>query len=137
MADETAPTKRVELIDDPDRSGDGLPGYIGVGLIAGIVLGSGPLRHAVQGTGPFEDAMLRFLACILVCVAAASFIGRILDSAPPARDDAEVDAGSVAGSDSDGDPAGERPAAGDGGGAGVDDLDASVDGVGGGSGLGN
>lgn len=97
MADEPAVNKRVELVDEVDQSADGLPGYIGIGLIGGIVLGFGPLRDAVQGTGPFEDAMLRFLACILVCVVAASFIGRILDSAPPADD--EADGGPVASDD--------------------------------------
>lgn len=85
MADETtAATKRVELIDQGDPASSGLPGYIGLGLIGGVILGFGPLRDAVGGTGPFEDAMVRFLACVLVCVAAASFIGRILESAPPA-----------------------------------------------------
>jgi len=92
MADEAAATKRVELIDEGDPASSGLPGYIGVGLIGGMGLGYGPLRDAIGGAGPFEDAMLRFVACVLVCVAAASIIGRILESAPPADEPAPEEA---------------------------------------------
>jgi len=100
MADETAATKRVELVDEGDPASSGLPGYIGLGLIGGMVLGYGPLRDAIGGTGPFEDAMLRFVACVLVCVAGASIIGRILESAPPADEPApgEVETSSAPGS---------------------------------------
>lgn len=96
--------KRVELVDPGDPSTAGLPGYIGVGLLGGFVLGFGPLRDAVQGNGPFEEAMLRFVACLLVCVAAASVLGRLLDNAegdePEARPDeperrASVDDGRI------------------------------------------
>ena len=86
MADEPGATKRVELIDQGDPASAGLPGYIGVGLIGGVILGLGPLGDAVRGVGPFETAMVRFLACVLVCVAAASIVGRILDGAPPEDD---------------------------------------------------
>ena len=101
MADEPTPTRRVELIDQGGQAADGLPGYIGVGLIGGIVLGFGPLRDAIQGVGPFEDAMLRFLACLLVCVVAASFIGRILDSAPSAEEEIGAGTGTDTGTDTD------------------------------------
>ncbi len=89
MADEKAATKRVELIDEGDPASSGLPGYIGVGLIGGMIVGYGPLRDAMGGTGSFEDAMLRFVACVVVCVAAASIIGRLLESAPPAEEPAK------------------------------------------------
>lgn len=103
-ADKVA-TKRVELIDQGDPSSSALPGYIGVGLIGGFILGFGPLRDAVQGVGPFEDAMVRFLACILVCVAAASILGRILESAPPAEESNDsADAGDAGSSGSTRDP---------------------------------
>ncbi len=92
MADETAASKRVELIDAGDPASSGLPGYIGVGLIGGMILGYGPLRDAIGGSGPFEDAMIRFVACVLACVAAASVIGRILESAPPADEPAPAEA---------------------------------------------
>lgn len=72
--------------DDP--SAPALPGYLGVGMLGGVVLGFGALQDAVQGNGAFEDAMIRFVACLLVCVAAASVIGRLLDSAPPEGDEA-------------------------------------------------
>ncbi len=74
-------SKRVELVDGVDPAAAGLPGYIGVGLLGGVVLGFGPLRNAVTGNGPFEDALLGFVACLLVCVAGASAIGRLLDNA--------------------------------------------------------
>jgi hypothetical protein len=93
MADETA-TRRVELIDASDRVRPGLPGYIGVGLLGGFALGFGPLRDAAQGNGPFEDAMVRFVACLLVCVVSASVIGRLLDSAPAAGGDEGEDGAS-------------------------------------------
>ena len=74
-------TKVVELVDRVDPASAGLPGYIGVGMLGGVLLGLDPLRDAAQGNGPFEDAMFRFLACLLVCIAAASIIGRLLDGA--------------------------------------------------------
>ncbi len=92
MADESAATKRVELVDEGDPNSSGLPGYIGVGLIGGMIVGYGPLRDAMGGTGAFEDAMVRFVACVLVCVAAASIVGRLLESAPPAEEPAKDEA---------------------------------------------
>ena len=73
--------KRVELVDTGERAG-GLPSSIGIGLIGSLVVGFGPLRDAAQGNGPFEDAMTRYVACLLVCLIGASVLGRILDSAP-------------------------------------------------------
>lgn len=109
--DKKAATKRVELIDQGDPATSALPGYIGVGLIGGFILGFGPLSDAVQGVGPFEDAMVRFLACILVCVAAASILGRILESAPPADEAVDGESAStgrdrvaLTGESVDGDP---------------------------------
>ncbi len=63
---------------------------IGVGLIASVVIGYPPLRDAIQGNGPFENAMLRFVLCFGACVLAASVIGRLLDGAPPPEPE-EVD----------------------------------------------
>lgn len=94
-------TKKVELVDEVDPSSAGLPGYIGIGLLGGFILGFDPLRDAAQGNGPFEDAMVRFVACLLACVAAASIIGRLLDNAPPPDDDEEDQV------DSSGDPGNE------------------------------
>lgn len=79
--------KGADAEEHPDPSRAGLPGYIGVGLLGGIVVGFGPLQDAAQGNGPFEDAMLRFLACVLFCLLAASLIGRLLDSVAPLGDD--------------------------------------------------
>lgn len=73
--------KRIELIDD-DPDGSSVTSYIGLGLIGSLIIGFSPLRDAVVGNGPFEDAMLRFLACVAVSVGAATVIGRLLDSAP-------------------------------------------------------
>ena len=53
-------------------------------MLGGIVLGFGPLRDAVQGNGPFEEAMVRFVACLLVCLVSAGLLGRLLDNAPSA-----------------------------------------------------
>lgn len=78
--------KRVELIDDGDSSN--ATSYIGLGLIASLIVGYSPLLDAIQGNGSFENAMLRFLACIAVCVVAAAVIGRLLDSAPTAAEHA-------------------------------------------------
>lgn len=89
--------KRVELIDDGESSN--ATSYIGLGLIASLIVGFSPLLDAIQGNGSFENAMLRFLACIAVCVVAAAVLGRLLDSAP-----AEAQTGSAGdhGSDVDG-----------------------------------
>ncbi len=83
--------KRVELIDDTDSSNT--TSYIGLGLLASLIVGFSPLLDAIQGNGTFENAMLRFLACLAVCVVAATVLGRMLDSAPagggkPAPEDA-------------------------------------------------
>ncbi|MEM9563393.1 MAG: hypothetical protein AAGA93_12285 [Actinomycetota bacterium] len=99
-------SKRVELVDGVDPAVAGLPGYIGVGLLGGVALGFGPLRNAVTGNGPFEDALLGFIACLLVCLAGASAIGRLLDNAAADAAD-EVDEGD--GSDGDGRPPTDRP----------------------------
>lgn len=103
--------KKKKKDDADDPSAPALPGYIGVGMLGGIVLGFDPLRDAAQGNGAFEDAMIRFVACLLVCVAAASVIGRLLDSAPPEEVDAEqetevADPSAQAGSPEAGDGAG-------------------------------
>ncbi len=73
--------KRVELVDETSSSD--LPAYIGLGLIASLIIGFGPLADAFEGHGSFESAITRFLACVGVCVVAATVLGRILDSAPP------------------------------------------------------
>ncbi|MGI9596584.1 MAG: hypothetical protein ACR2QK_10510 [Acidimicrobiales bacterium] len=73
--------KRVELIDEGESSNS--TSYIGLGLIASLIVGFPPLLDAIQGNGTFENAMLRFLACLAVCVVAASVLGRMMDNAPP------------------------------------------------------
>ncbi|MGB5755959.1 MAG: hypothetical protein WBM50_03515 [Acidimicrobiales bacterium] len=72
--------KRVELIDDTESSN--ATSYIGLGLLASLVVGFSPLLDAIRGNGTFENAMLRYLACLAVCVVAAAVLGRMLDSAP-------------------------------------------------------
>ena len=54
------------------RRRPGCPATSGSACSAGFILGFDPLRDAAQGNGPFEDAMVRFVACLLVCVVAAS-----------------------------------------------------------------
>ncbi len=71
--------KRVELIDEGQSSN--ATSYIGLGLIASLIVGAAPLLDALNGNGPFESAMLRYLACLAVCVVAAATLGRMLDSA--------------------------------------------------------
>lgn len=81
--------KRVELIDEGQSSN--ATSYIGLGLIASLIVGSGPLLDALNGNGSFENAMLRYLACLAVCVIAAAMLGRMLDSAQfNNSDDAEA-----------------------------------------------
>ncbi len=92
--------KRVELIDDGNSSN--ATSYIGLGLLASLIVGFSPLLDAIQGNGPFESAMLRFLACIAVCVVAAATIGRLLDNAPA---ESQGQAMAEDGSDSDGESA--------------------------------
>jgi hypothetical protein len=108
--------KRVELIDEGQSSN--ATSYIGLGLIASLIVGSGPLLDALNGNGPFESAMLRYLACLGVCVVAAATLGRMLDNAQYEDDDPGGPNGpNSAESDGDGgtafvsdDPAdGERP----------------------------
>lgn len=77
-------SKKKGKNDEPGESGNRLR-IVGLGLIASIVVGFSPLRDAAQGNGSFENAMMRFLACFVVCVLAASIIGRILDGAPPPK----------------------------------------------------
>jgi hypothetical protein len=92
--------KRVELVDEGGRS-PGLPSYIGIGLLGSLVVGFGPLRDAAQGHGSFEDAMTRYLACLLVCLVGASAVGRILDSAPPPVADKEPQADATESADAE------------------------------------
>jgi hypothetical protein len=90
-----------------DPNAPGLPGYIGVGLLASLVVGWPPLRDAVLGYGPLDAAMTRFVICLLACVAGASLIGRMLDNAPvfdPAEDGSS--AGSL-GADADNSSSGQ------------------------------
>jgi hypothetical protein len=101
MAEGKPGTRRVELVDTGAPTRDGMPGYIGVGLLGGVVLGFAPLRDAVQGNGPFEDAMVRFVACLLVCLVAASVLGRLLDDAPPEGPTTEGDAEGASSADPD------------------------------------
>lgn len=101
MADGAPGTKRVELVDTGAPARAGMPGYIGVGLLGGFVLGFAPLRDAAQGNGPFEDAMVRFVACLLVCLVAASVLGRLLDDAPPEESTTGGDAESAPSPDTD------------------------------------
>ncbi|MGH1492440.1 MAG: hypothetical protein ACRBK7_24135 [Acidimicrobiales bacterium] len=56
-------------------------------MIASLIVGSAPLLDALNGNGPFENAMLRYLACLAVCVIAAATIGRMLDNAAQGDDD--------------------------------------------------
>ena len=72
--------KRVELIDEDASSN--ATSYIGLGLLASLIVGFSPLLDAIQGNGTFESALLRYLACLAVCVVAATILGRMLDSAP-------------------------------------------------------
>ena len=83
--------KRVELIDEGQSSN--ATSYIGLGLIASLIVGSAPLLDALNGNGPFENAMLRYLAVLAVCVIAAATLGRMLDSAAQANDPAEESGG--------------------------------------------
>lgn len=85
MADGTPSTRRIELVDTGAPRRAGMPGYIGVGLLAGVVVGLGPLRDAALGNGPFEAAMIRFAARLLVCLVAANLLGRLLDGASRGR----------------------------------------------------
>lgn len=72
--------KQIELVVQRDR-----PyriSHIGLGLLASLVVGFGPLSDAFQGHGSFESAIVRFLACVTVSVCGAMVVGRLLDSAP-------------------------------------------------------
>lgn len=58
---------------------------IGAGLVLSILVGWDPLNDAVTGTGPFEDAVVRFVACVVICVGGAAFVGAVLDQSPPEK----------------------------------------------------
>jgi hypothetical protein len=83
-------TKRIELVSD--REIEHRTSYIGLGLLASLIVGWGPLTDALFGYGSFEGALGRFVACVAVCVAGASSLGRLLDSAPRSETDAETEA---------------------------------------------
>lgn len=89
--------KRVELIDEDASSN--ATSYIGLGLLASLIVGFSPLLDAIQGNGPFESAMLRYLACLAVCVVAATIIGKMLDSVP--SEEPDLDGADGLGSDSE------------------------------------
>ena len=89
--------------DEPDEEVTKRTQYIGLGLIASVIVGFSPLRDALQGNGSFENAMFRFLACFVVCVFAASVLGRMVDAAPEPEPE-EVDEDELVG--------GEAPEAG-------------------------
>lgn len=82
-------TKRVELVSD--REVENRTSYVGLGLLASLIVGWGPLADALFGHGSFEGALGRFVACVAVCVAGASSLGRLLDSAPRAETNEEGD----------------------------------------------
>ncbi|MEM9655826.1 MAG: hypothetical protein AAGA65_27315 [Actinomycetota bacterium] len=69
--------------DDPPEEPSARAGYIGLGLVGSLVVGFDPLRDAFQGNGSFENAVLRFLACVAVCVIGAGTIGRLIDASTP------------------------------------------------------
>ncbi|MGF1599690.1 MAG: hypothetical protein ACFCVK_22715 [Acidimicrobiales bacterium] len=85
--------RRVELIDR--TTNDNRPQRVGLGLLASLVVGFGPLDDAFSGNGSFEGAMFRFGVCVVGCVAAALVLGRLLDSAPPPEDEAGPDSGTA------------------------------------------
>lgn len=73
--------------DGPDEPPSARKAYIGLGLIVSLVVGFAPLSDAVSGNGSFETAMVRFVACLVVCSAAGSVLGRLIDNAPPPPDE--------------------------------------------------
>lgn len=77
-----APGRRVELVE-PTPPDDGHNARIGLGLLASLVIGFGPLRDAALGNGSFPMAVGRYLACLAASVVAALVLGRLLDGAPP------------------------------------------------------
>lgn len=81
--------KRVELIDE-NGGGSTVTSYIGLGLIGSLIIGYSPLLDAIQGNGSFENAMLRFLACVAVSVGASTVIGRMLNVPPGQRRSVEA-----------------------------------------------
>ena len=85
--------KRIELVDH--ATNENRPQRIGLGLLASLVVGSGPLRDAFSGNGSFEGAMARFGICVAGCVTAALVLGWLLDSAPPPDDELAPDDGVV------------------------------------------
>ena len=75
MGDESA---RVELITERRAN---RTSHIGLGLLASLAVGFGPLTDAIYGHGSFESAMGRFVACVAVCVVASTAVGHLLDGA--------------------------------------------------------
>lgn len=73
-------TTKVELVTE--REPINRTSSIGLGLLASLAVGFGPLTDALMGRGPFEAALGRFVACVVFCVVAASLLGRLLDGAP-------------------------------------------------------
>ncbi len=57
---------------------------VGAGLLLSLVVGWGPLTDAVTGSGSYESALMRFVACVVVSVAGAAFVGAVLDQSPRA-----------------------------------------------------
>ena len=84
-------SRRVELISERQAN---RTSNIGLGLLASLAVGFGPLSDAIQGNGSFESAIGRFVACVVVCVGAAAVLGHLLDSAP-ARQPAQRRTGGV------------------------------------------
>jgi hypothetical protein len=80
--------KRVELVSE--RPPLNRSSYIGLGLLASLVIGFRPLSDAFFGNGSFEGAVARFVVVVIFCIAASSMLGRLLDSAPE-EDDEDVD----------------------------------------------
>lgn len=85
--------------DEPAEEPSARAGYIGLGLVGSLVVGFDPLRDAFQGNGSFENAILRFLACVAVCVLGAGTIGRLIDAS--AAQDGDPEDGAL---DADGNP---------------------------------
>lgn len=75
--------KKDEKKGPPDEPPSARAGYIGIGLVGSLFVGFDPLRDAFLGNGSFEGAVVRYLACVAVCVVGAGTIGRLIDASAP------------------------------------------------------
>ncbi|MEM7339753.1 MAG: hypothetical protein AAF467_13955 [Actinomycetota bacterium] len=60
-----------------------------------FVVGFDPLSDAITGTGSYESALIRFVACVVFCMAGGAFVGAVLDQSPEPTSDS-VDSSSPA-----------------------------------------